>query len=330
MNLKVKRMITKLRFIKIISLILFSSFKLLPQDVFFSQQQFNKIYLNPAFAGFNNEASAYSNVRSQWPDVSIPYVTYSASYDQYIAGIKSGIGVYIMNDRQGGGIMNNLSASAVYSYHIQVSKNSYLLAGVQAGYEQFFQNTEKMYFGDMFDASTSSFGFGTIEKLNSRSFGNVDFASGLIFKTWDHKTNRNYQFGVSSHHLFQPVMLGGHQLKRKYTGHFYMSTPFMRDRFGRDFMYLHPHAIVQVQDLFNIINYGSLLTINNVITGVSFKNNATLDFLTVSLLGGYRWNMYTINYSFDFTPHGEKLFLSLLGIHEVTFLLNLQYKGKKR
>ena len=63
------------------------------QDPAFSQFYANPLYLNPALAGSANCPRVILNYRNQWPGIAATYVTYSASYDQYVDAIQGGIGV---------------------------------------------------------------------------------------------------------------------------------------------------------------------------------------------------------------------------------------------
>ena len=75
------------------------------QDPQFTQFYANPLYLNPALAGSNICPRICINYRNQWPGISGTYVTTSASFDRYIFGIKSGIGVLVTNDAAGQGTL---------------------------------------------------------------------------------------------------------------------------------------------------------------------------------------------------------------------------------
>src|SRR6185295_5154662 len=91
------------------------------QDPEFTQFYANPLYLNPAFAGSQKCPRVCLNYRNQWPSLSGNFVTYSASYDQFIDPIAGGIGVLLMNDQAGEGTLTTTSASLMYAYHLNVS-----------------------------------------------------------------------------------------------------------------------------------------------------------------------------------------------------------------
>lgn len=55
------------------------------------------------------------------------YVTYSASYDQHLNALQGGVGLLLMNDVQGGGVINTTTISGMYAYTLPVSRRFLLL-----------------------------------------------------------------------------------------------------------------------------------------------------------------------------------------------------------
>ena len=106
------------------------------QDPAFSQFYANPLYMNPAMAGVEGPAKVYLGYRNQWPGATNPYVTYHASYDQYIEVLQGGVGLHVGNDRQGGGVFNTLSVDGIYAYHLQVNSQLMVSGGFQASVGQ--------------------------------------------------------------------------------------------------------------------------------------------------------------------------------------------------
>ena len=73
------------------------------QDPTFSQFFANPLYLNPAMAGTNIWPRISLNHRNLWTGIGKTYVTYSASYDQYVDKIGGGLGFAIAKDVAGAG-----------------------------------------------------------------------------------------------------------------------------------------------------------------------------------------------------------------------------------
>ena len=106
------------------------------QDPAFSQFYANPLFMNPAMAGVEGPAKVYVGYRNQWPGATDPYSTYHASYEQYITSLQGGVGVHVINDRQGAGIFNSISLDAIYSYHLRVSSDLMVTGGFQASVGQ--------------------------------------------------------------------------------------------------------------------------------------------------------------------------------------------------
>ena len=112
------------RILKGITLLIASCFVLSiqAQDPHFSQYYANPLYLNPAFAGVQKCPTVHLNYRNQYPTLGA-YNTFSASYDQFVPGIKGGLGVLLLRDEAGNGALNLTEASLIYSYHYLRNRN---------------------------------------------------------------------------------------------------------------------------------------------------------------------------------------------------------------
>ena len=75
------------------------------QDAHFSQYYANPIYLNPAFAGLDRCPTVHTNYRNQYLELGV-YQTYSASYDQYVDKLNSGVALMALRDDAGNGALN--------------------------------------------------------------------------------------------------------------------------------------------------------------------------------------------------------------------------------
>ncbi|GAO28143.1 type IX secretion system membrane protein PorP/SprF [Geofilum rubicundum] len=75
--------------------------RLMGQDVSFSQVYSSPLYLSPSFAGFTSGGRLALNYRDQWPGVANTFRTYAFSYDEYLSGYNSGVGLLFLRDDQG-------------------------------------------------------------------------------------------------------------------------------------------------------------------------------------------------------------------------------------
>jgi hypothetical protein len=87
-----------------------------------------------AFAGAEQCPKVSLNYRNQWPALGPTYVTYSASYDQYLNALQGGVGLHLMNDVQGGGVITTTMISGMYSYTLPVTRRFFVAGGFQVSY----------------------------------------------------------------------------------------------------------------------------------------------------------------------------------------------------
>jgi len=106
------------------------------QDPIFSQYMFNNLYLTPAFAGVDGITRISAIHRSQWLGYQSSFgdggapSTQMVSFNTPINKLRSGAGLYVLNDKLGP--QNNLEAQVSYAYHLGI-KESKLSFGIKAG-----------------------------------------------------------------------------------------------------------------------------------------------------------------------------------------------------
>src|SRR5436190_5082628 len=98
------------------------------QDFQFSQFYNVPLYQNPAFAGSLHSGRVSMHQRLQWPKLDSRYTTSVISADKYFSKFKSGVGLIIMQDYQGGHNLSSTQAQAIYSYEVPF-KNFTIRAG---------------------------------------------------------------------------------------------------------------------------------------------------------------------------------------------------------
>ena len=139
------------RFLVLWLLVMYSFGKLSAQDPVFSQFYNAYLQLNPAMAGNSRGPVFQMNYRNQWPGLGKIYSTYSVAYDQYLSSIKSGIGVSLLADNAGDGILRNTGVTGYYSYRIRIKGDVYVKGGFEVGLNNMALNTSKLLFGDAID-----------------------------------------------------------------------------------------------------------------------------------------------------------------------------------
>lgn len=293
------------------------------QDPEFTQFYANPLYLNPAFAGTARCPRVTTNFRDQWPAISGTFVTYSAGYDQHIDALQGGIGLLVMNDRQGQGTINSTQASLIYSYQLNVTRNFSMKAGFQGTFFQKSLDWSKLTFGDMID---ERYGFiyqtDEIQPDKSSTMG-VDFSAGVL------GYSKRYYFGAAVHHLTQPqeslIPNGKSKLPRKYTGHVGALIPFKARKPEEGS--ISPNILFQQQQNFSQLNLGVYVTKGPIVGGIWYRN---ADAFIVLL--GIHTDVVKIGYSYDITT--SKLTPSFTngtaGAHEVSFAVQFDCRPKRR
>jgi type IX secretion system PorP/SprF family membrane protein len=310
-----------LLFFVIISSIFYSEFSF-SQDPTFTQFYANPIYLNPAFAGSNGCPRIALNYRNQWPNLSANYVTYSASYDQYVKSLSGGIGVLASYDEQGVNTITTSTLGLVYSYHVKITRKFSVMFGAQASYYFKSLNTDKLTFGDMIDPkkgfiySTMDFPAQQTGTIN-RSF--FDASAGVL------GYSKNFYVGFSAHHLNQPdetLINGDSKLPMRLTGHLGTDIPLGKKSKYESTTSISPNIIYQYQNGFQEINIGTYVKYNNFTAGVWYRNSDAF-----ILLLGINTGTFKLGYSYDITISKLNNRVSS-GSHEISLGLNLNCKSK--
>lgn len=121
-----------------IALILLGSITALraQQESHYTQFMYNKLYLNPAFAGAEGFGSFVGIYRNQWMGFEGAPVSQLLSFNTPFFGQRVGFGVVINHDQIG--IMNNWNGALSYSYDLLNRPNAILRVGLQ-GSAKYFQ-----------------------------------------------------------------------------------------------------------------------------------------------------------------------------------------------
>ena len=233
------------------------------QDPTFSQFFSNRLYLNPAFAGTTNCPRLSLNYRNQWPGIDNSFITYAASYDQQIDGIHGGIGVQLMRDQAGEGVLNTTSAAFMYSYQFKATRNFSVRAGFQATVVQKSINVSNLRFGDMIDARRG-FVYQSQEQIENDRVFYPDFSFGLIGFC------KKLYFGGSVHHLTSPDegFINQAILPMRITGHFGAKIPLGIRRADQSWS---PNIIFQTQGTAMELNAGNYFSKGPVVVGMWYR-----------------------------------------------------------
>lgn len=290
---------------------------MLAQDPAFSQFYANQLYLNPALAGSARCPRVTLNYRNQWPGIPATYVTYSASYDQYVDALQGGIGIQAYHDRAGTGIINTNHISGMYAYQLAIDRNISLKAGFQATYYQRSIDWSQLTFGDQIHRRYG-FIYQTQETPITGNVNELDFSAGLLVFT------QTLYFGFASHHLTEPnesFFSTESPLPRKYTAHGGALIPL--DKRFPDEGSISPNIIYQRQGEFNHLNLGLYVNRGPITGGVWYRWNDALIFLV-----GLYTEAFRFGYSYDVTV--SRLGTQTRGSHEISVTMMFPCKQKRR
>ena len=302
------------------------------QDPEFSQFYANPLYLNPALAGANICPHIVMNYRNQWPGLSKSYITYNASYDQYIDKIFGGVGVIVNVDNAGSGILKTTQASLMYAYHLQAGESFYVNLAIQGTFYQKSLDWDKLQFGDQIDPQRG-FVLPTSETPpENTSVMFPDFAAGMVFG-WKGILHG----GVAVHHLTEPNMAfysqNENKLPMKITGHLGMNINLERGGMGGfsededPKFYLAPNILYQQQGEFHQLNAGLYVIRLPIIIGGWFRHNFENADAVIALVG-ISYKGLKIGYSYDITL--SQLKSNTGGAHEVSLAWQFPCIEKRR
>ncbi|MFW5819996.1 MAG: type IX secretion system membrane protein PorP/SprF [Bacteroidota bacterium] len=307
-----------------------SAARLEGQDPSFSQFYANRLYLNPGFTGIEkNLRRIFINYRNQWPSISGNYITYSASYDQYIDPMHGGFGIRLMNDVQGDGAIRQFELGLLYSYHIKITRRFSISAGIDASYVQRNLNTSGLILGDMINPRTGEPTNPTSDVLYSQNSAYPDFTVGFV------SFYENFYGGVSASHLLRPNPSVSSdpnaRLPRKYVIFAGGIIPVYEKRLGKEVIQLSPNIIYQQQSSFSQIIYGMEGIIQDqFVLGLWLRQNLGIKFGSLIFSAGYVTNNYRFRYSYDQQLSLPSVHIPNLGAHELSLILTIDGENKKK
>lgn len=292
------------------------------QDPAMSQFYANPLYMNPAMAGIEGPVKFYLGYRNQWPGATQPYATFHASYEQFVDVLQGGVGLHVINDSQGGGIINALSVDAIYSYHLKVSRFLTVTGGLQASVGQRSVDTDGLVLPDGLTGQPGT-------QLQGYSRVYPDFAVGFA-------AFYKYVYGgVACHHLHQPSLTPDKDpnatLARRYAVHAGAMIPVYEKRFGKEFMKLSPNVVFLQQGIYQQMNYGLEVHYRGFLAGIWFRQDLSFSYGTMIFSAGYARDQFRFRYSYDARLSSPDLYLPTMGAHEISVAIVFEnlYKSTK-
>ncbi|MBS2210489.1 PorP/SprF family type IX secretion system membrane protein [Carboxylicivirga mesophila] len=164
------------------------------QDVSFSQMYATPMYLSPSFTGLTQGTRMSLTYRDQWPGIAKAYRSYALAADHFFDQYSSGLGIMVLRDDSGNGLLVRQDISALYAYEIEIARDIYVRPGIEFIYkERNLSLLDAIFPSDQGDGGVAlpSAGSGNSE-YNHKQFDAA--ASAMIY-------NDNFWFGFAMHNL---------------------------------------------------------------------------------------------------------------------------------
>lgn len=284
------------------------------QDPIFSQYFLNPLDLNPALAGSIDDPRLFLRYRNQWPSFGSTFVTYQASYDQYVEKMNGGLGVNLIRDNIAGDVISNTKVDLLYSYRIKASKKLAFQAGLQASFQYFNVRAVQVN-----NAVTT----------NGGSNMQPDFAIGFLGLT------RFAQYGISIDHLntgfisfnnsnfaVSPIKVSLH-----YSRDISLSNP---NKTQATVFTLRPAILLQKQAGSTYLNIGAGLRQGPLMGGLWLRSNLPFQLTTTIFSIGYTLGSWQFGYSYDYNLLSIRNIMPITGAHEVTILATFPIDPKRK
>lgn len=286
------------------------------QDPELTQFYAAPIYTNPAMAGTGScdgGGRVTLNYRNQWPSLPGTFVTTTASYDQHFDKIGGGVGLLVMHDQAGEGLLTSTTVSGVYSYQLRVNRKFTMRFGIEGQYGQRSIDWQRLRFEDQIDPTTG-FDKPTAEQFSSPTVGFANFAAGVLGYT------ENFYGGFAVHNLIEPnqSFFGNPDaiVPRRYTAHGGVVIPL--DGRKNPESTISPNVLFMLQNQFTQMNIGFYYNKGPLVTGLWFRQTfgefGNADALMA--LVGFRKDRFKFGYSYDLTVSDARA--AAPGSHEIS------------
>ncbi|OQY02901.1 MAG: hypothetical protein B6I20_06210 [Bacteroidetes bacterium 4572_117] len=285
---------------------------LLAQDVQFSQLFADKLYLNPAYAGSDYCPRVMASYRNQWPGAQFPYVSYSASFDQYSEVLHGGYGIRLMKDDQGGGVFKMINADFIYAHKVKINHKSTLTMALQASVFQWGINASGLVFADMIDPVFGPVLSGS-ERVNSKAIFTHDLTTGFLLR------HRKYFIGVNISHIPHNVIPEHNSiLPMKITANIGAAFPIIKNGLKRPRYILEPNIIFIKQQTFNVLYYGMYFDVSKTAMGVFLRQD--LKFHYDAMIFSFHVDVKQLKIAYSFDANLSGFIKHSFGSHEISLV----------
>lgn len=291
------------------------------QDPLFTQYFSSPIAINSGFSGVNEGIRLNSQFRLNWINWPTPFKTAQITVESFLPQLNSGLGLRILTDDAGNGVLKTNQLSFVYAYPLQINKNWYIRFGLEGGFNQVQLNWNKLFFEDQIDPFTGLNPSLSVTEIppNGTNRFELDLGTGiLVYK-------KNIYAGVSLRHLNRnnqsfwnrSILETGRPMTLSLHGGF--DLPIVGRAVGKGDVYLSPMLLFLSNSDSKILQLGSSYHIGQLITGVWARFGSIQPIESMFGLG-FKYGIYRIMYTAEIPIDGKGL-LRTFGSHELTLSL---------
>jgi type IX secretion system PorP/SprF family membrane protein len=301
--------------------VLCASFGTFAQDVVFSQFYASPLSVNPAFAGIAYGPRLIANYRAQWPTLQNAFTTYAVSYDQHIRALSGGIGIHVIGDQLGDGLLQRYEARVSYAYQMSINRRAIIKMAVEGSFSQTSIDEGRVILPDMINIRDGSRLLPTSEPgLLSSSFTSYNFGAGVMAYSTEFFGGLSVRNAVPFAYSF----LDDQKSKRPMRIHGYMGGTIMLSRYKREQFYMAPATMFGYESGFTHLTLGTIVNRQNIYGGIWFRHAiSNMDAVTLSV--GMSRDKLKVGYSHDFSA--SKIGTATGGAHEVSLVFNFAKAG---
>ena len=282
----------------------------------FTQYMFNRLLLNPAYAGSNKGLELTGVARIQYVGLANTVsTTQGLSVSSSVAALHGGVGLTLVNDMIG--LQRSTGLQLSYAYQKRFSQFS---LGVAAGVGFINTNIDgsKIITPDGEYTSAINHKDPQLPIANSNAFS-PDFSVGIYLG------NEKYFASVAANHLYTTQKINGVSSKFFYTNDRYFQLSGGYNFVLSKNLKLQPTLALKTNFQKVQMDLSTLLTIrDNIMTGIAFRGYSakTIDAFSF-FLGGY-FKGFKLVYSYDANISFLKSFNT--GTHEISLSYFMPYK----
>lgn len=286
------------------------------QDPITSQPMSTFTEINPSFMGKDSSNVVYLNHRNQWPKIQGNYITNTFGYHHYITKMNGYVGLSLLQDIAGDGILTTTNLALNYTQNIKIKK-VLIKVGVKAAYYQKVLDWSRITYGDQIDQQLG-FISQTSESRQGQSgvtFLDFSFGSSMYWK--------GFSLGAAIFHISEPsegfISQNASILPMRLSAQ--ISKTFSLD-VNKHSLDISPYYSYIKQQDFQSNVFGILSSYNWTILGLSYRNYDAFIYM-----GGVKTKYINVIYSYDHTVSALAGFTG--GSHEISLIFHPFKKRKK-